>query len=1340
MMKYSKKFFWKQLGIAGIAAFVACGAAESMHAQVQQLTIPTIVGGLTPGAGGSVCAASLPAFASGGLYGDGCPATQASFLTPYAATVDSLGNIYVGDYGHYEVRVIYKGGAALAAAIIAANPALTGLTLTPGNVYTLAGGRIGAMATTSPVGSTTKALYCNSAGSGPIANSSNGDNCPAAEAYIKPRTIALDKDGNVYFSSGAGSATVRVVYIGGTATGNLITLLNGNTPVPGYIYTIVTSKTNGYAGDGLLASNPAVQMYSVRDIALDSKGNIYAADGNAGGATTENNVRRIDGVTGIITTVAGASAAAGSTGDGGPATAATFNSPYSIFFDSYDNLYIGDYTNGKLRAIYAGGTLPGITNPQVGYVYTVAGGGATNVSTAALGLAVSGTVTATSLSFTTVQTAGIDSANNLYLWDGTSKLVWKINPQTAIATVVAGGSATKVANAFCTGTAGPKTVDTLGDGCPSLQAVVQAGGHFTFDNYGNMIESESTNAIVRQFSFNTQFANTQVGATPAQPMLAFQIQTANTVLTTESFGVQGGTTTDFSDAGSNTCTLGTSLALNTVCAFNVKFAPTRAGMRSGLMQLKTASATVATAFLGGTGVAPNLSIDPAAQSIIGTGFTPGGVGSDVAGNTYLADTAGNKVVQFAAGSTTPTTVMTGLSKPAQVAVDGAGNIFVADTGNNRIAKLPAGGSSVVSLGSGLSGPQGVAVDSAGNVFIADTGNNRIVEITAVGGQIALTGLMGFSGLNGPTGLWEDAANNLYVADTGNNRVLELGANATQTAINLGTTTVIPTGITVDAAGDIYIADRASLQVLEFAVGSTNAATVATGLKTPNGLAMDGNGSLYVADAGLVGEVVVNRNAAAISFPLTNLNTTNTAQINAGNTGNANLLFNGATLTSATGNTALFSITPASSGGCALATAVSAGTECALIASFTPVANGSYSELASFLTNAPNGGSATLSGTGALLVNTTTILAITAPTTSTIAYGQAVTVTATITPQTLTVTPTGTVTFFVDGRAQTPQTLPSSLTVSITLNPSVATHTVSVSYTGDTVYASGSKSLSFTVVKAATTTTLATALGSSAGNPVLTFTANVSSTTATGETGTVSFYAGTTLIGSGTVSGNTASLTTTALVYSTYSFTAVYSGDANFATSTSAAMLVSGDFIVTPVSTTLSIVQGAVATASVTLTPLFNYSGTITATCSGLPVNSVCRFAPTSTTLSGTTAQTLSILIYTNVSSTLAGIGDLGDRGGRGVQILSLLLTLCVGGVYLRLRKSAGRFMGWRSAILSLLLLCGSLSVCVGAMGCGSGAVDAGLVTPAGTQTVTVTFAGAGNVNHTQAYSFTVVSK
>jgi hypothetical protein len=86
----------------------------------------------------------------------------------------------------------------------------------------------------------------------------------------------------------------------------------------------------------------------------------------------------------------------------------------------------------------------------------------------------------------------------------------------------------------------------------------------------------------------------------------------------------------------------------------------------------------------------------------------------------------------------------------------------------------------------------------------------------------------------------------------------------------------------------------------------------------------------------------------------------------------------------------------------------------------------------------------------------------------------------------------------------------------------------------------------TVVPATTTTTLATSPSlPQYGDPV-TLTATVTS----GTTGTVSFYDGTTYLGQGTVSGGVATLTTTTLNAGTHTITAIYNGDATYASSTS----------------------------------------------------------------------------------------------------------------------------------------------------------------------------------------------
>ena len=57
----------------------------------------------------------------------------------------------------------------------------------------------------------------------------------------------------------------------------------------------------------------------------------------------------------------------------------------------------------------------------------------------------------------------------------------------------------------------------------------------------------------------------------------------------------------------------------------------------------------------------------------------------------------------------------------------AGNVYVADNGGNRVVKVAPDGSQTT-LASGFSNPCGVAVDSAGNVYVADTNNKRVVKV------------------------------------------------------------------------------------------------------------------------------------------------------------------------------------------------------------------------------------------------------------------------------------------------------------------------------------------------------------------------------------------------------------------------------------------------------------------------------------------------------------------------------------------------------------------------------------------------------------------------------------
>lgn len=114
------------------------------------------------------------------------------------------------------------------------------------------------------------------------------------------------------------------------------------------ITTIAGTGTAGYTGDGGAATAATLQFPAL--LQKDSAGNIFFTD------NSNNVVRRIDAVTGIITTVAG-KGGAGFSGDGGPATQAQFNSPVGIAIDAAGNIYVADQGNNRVRKFTVGGTI-----------------------------------------------------------------------------------------------------------------------------------------------------------------------------------------------------------------------------------------------------------------------------------------------------------------------------------------------------------------------------------------------------------------------------------------------------------------------------------------------------------------------------------------------------------------------------------------------------------------------------------------------------------------------------------------------------------------------------------------------------------------------------------------------------------------------------------------------------------------------------------------------------------------------------------------------------------------------------------------------------------------------
>ena len=232
------------------------------------------------------------------------------------------------------------------------------------------------------------------------------------------------------------------------------------------------------------------------------------------------------------------------------------------------------------------------------------------------------------------------------------------------------------------------------------------------------------------------------------------------------------------------------------------------------------------------------------------------------------------------------------------------------------------------------------------------------------------------------------------------------------------------------------------------------------------------------------------------------------------------------------------------------------------------------------------------------------------------FGQSVTFTATVSAGAPgSGTPTGTVTFKDGSTTLGKSTLSSGSASFTTANLAVATHSITVSYNGDASFiTSASTTLSQVVNQAATSTSLVSATNPSVYGQAVTFTATVSAA-APGSgtpTGKVTFYAGPISIGTAALSSGSASFTTKALPTGANAITAVYNGNPNFTTSTSAALTQSVNR-----AGTASVVTSATNPSIFGQSVTFTASVTAAAPGSGTPTGSI-TFLDGSTTLGTTT--------------------------------------------------------------------------------------------------------------------------
>ena len=215
--------------------------------------------------------------------------------------------------------------------------------------------------------------------------------------------------------------------------------------------------------------------------------------------------------------------------------------------------------------------------------------------------------------------------------------------------------------------------------------------------------------------------------------------------------------------------------------------------------------------------------------------------------------------------------------------------------------------------------------------------------------------------------------------------------------------------------------------------------------------------------------------------------------------------------------------------------------------------------------------------------------------------------------------------------------------------------------------------------------------------------------------------GATPLGTGTVVSGVATLTISTLAAGTHSITAIYSGDANFASITSSALTETVDdlslTIPTGDATSLTVFPGGTAVFTLTMSPSGSttFPAAVTLSLSGLPAGATYTFSPATLAAgSGTTTVTLTIQIpqttaaalpiHIHGNSTGSNGGKAGQEatasGDRGVGsklapvALALLLLPFAGGA-----RRAGRTLG--RAISILLLIVAGIAATAGLSGCGA---------------------------------------
>ena len=267
----------------------------------------------------------------------------------------------------------------------------------------------------------------------------SGDGGPATTAVLRePFMCAFDSAGNLLFSESRNYCVRRI---------------DAQT---GVITTLVGDGQAGYSGDGGPANRARLnEPYS---LTVDDNGDIYIVD------RLNAVVRKVDGATGIISTIAG-NGEPGYGGDGGPGTLAQLREPNDCYLDGRGGLLIADIQDQRIRRLGLG----------TGIITTFAGNG--EKVRAGDGLP------ATQASILGARAVCMDGIGNTYIAEREGNGVRKVDTSGIMSTL-----------------AGTGERGYTGDGGPAIAATWGAPKAIRCDAAGDVIVVDTENHAIRRIN------------------------------------------------------------------------------------------------------------------------------------------------------------------------------------------------------------------------------------------------------------------------------------------------------------------------------------------------------------------------------------------------------------------------------------------------------------------------------------------------------------------------------------------------------------------------------------------------------------------------------------------------------------------------------------------------------------------------------------------------------------------------------------------------------------------------------------------------------------------------